>query len=472
MPEPKAVEIGRGDSRLTDELTSADIMSSQGSVWAQMFRSTANEDPTTIWQAMLSDRAMMHYRDMEEKDGHYSSQLETRKEGVLSLPRRVMPASDSALDQKIADAVEDMIAKLKDCDNVLYELLDALGKGVSVAEIMWEAEGREVRPVELRFRPQEWFAFGERFGPAVGALRLSDEQAGTGDAEPFPLNKFAVHSFRPHLGNRWGRPLGRRCFWAFWFKKQDIKFWLKFIEKGTGTVITKFNRGAKDDEKGAALKAAENINAETAVAIPADFPVEILEKVRQGGGNTYLDLAEQWANREMSNVILGQVLTSSGSDQGSGSLALGEVHNEVRKEKKEVDARSLMRVVNEQIIGPFVTLNFGPAVERPRWVIDFEEGEDQLAISERDDRLARLGVPIPHSYFRERYELPEPQDGEDVVQIGTGGGEGGEFAEFEGDDPEPGLVAGMGVRGARGLYASWIQELLTKAAAQIPEREQ
>ena len=476
MAEAEAVELKRGDSRLTKEITPADVLSGTGTVWQRMYRPRTGEDPSEIWRNMLADNALEHYRDMEEKDGFFAGVLETRKEGVLSKPRRVLAASDAARDEGIAETVEDVLDNLADCENVFYELLDALGKGVSIAEVMWNFEGRELRPVELRFRPQEWFSFGKDLGPQTGELRLSRVRAGSALAacgsfdnedDPLPLNKFVVLSFRPHLGNRWGRPLARRCFWPIWFKQQDIKFWLKFVEKGTGTVLTKFNQGAPDDEK-----AAENVNDETAVAVPANFPVEILEKARQGNSSIYRDLVERFANREVAFVVLSQALTSAGSDEGSGSRSLGEVHNEVRAEKIEVDAKSLMRVVNEQLIRPFVTLNYGPNVEAPRWVIDYEEAEDLGELSERDERLVRTGVVMPVSYFYERYQIPEPEGGEAVVTgrpLPDGRGSGEERAEFAEGDSEPGLVAELGVEQAREIYAGWISKVMEQAEEAVPE---
>ncbi len=432
---------------------------------------TADLDPRQIWTDMVRDRGIKHYLEMEEKDGHFSSQLETRKEGVLSKPRRVIPASDAASDMRIAEAVEDVLDQMADFDNTLYELLDALGKGVAIAEIMYEFEGREIRPFEQRFRPQGAFLFGESTGPQNGPLRIN---AVGQDALILPENKFVVHSFRPHLGNRWGRPLARRRFWPSWFKRQDIRQWLKFVEKGTGTVIAKYPQGAKEDEKAMALQTAEAINDETAVAIASNFVIEILEHARQGKTDTYQSLAENYANSEISKVVLGQVLTSSGSDKGSGSLALGQVHNEVRQEKTEVDARSLMRVMNQQVIRPYVVLNFGPQVNAPRWVIDYEEGEDLAQLSERDERLARIGVPLPVSYFHERYQLPEAEQDEPVVaRRGADLLPPSEFAEDDdAADREPGVVAGAGVRQARGLYAEWVAGLLDKAAAEVPEDEE
>ncbi len=164
MPEPEAVELKRGDLRLTEEVTPADVLSGRGTVWQRMCRSRTGEDPSQIWQNMLRDNGMDHYRGMEEKDGFFAGVLETRKEGVLSKPRRVLAASDAAPDERIADAVRDVLENLADCENVFCELLDALGKGVSVAEIMWGFEGREIRPAELRFRPQERFALAQTSG--------------------------------------------------------------------------------------------------------------------------------------------------------------------------------------------------------------------------------------------------------------------------------------------------------------------
>ena len=481
MSAETAVELQRGDSRLAEELTSHEVLSGGFGFWAQAFGAISGDNPTTVWRDMVADRAIQHYTDQEEKDGHYSSQLETRKEAVLSKPRRVVAASDSAADQRAASFIEDVLDGLKDFENVLYETLDALGKGVSIAELMYEPDGRQIRVSELRFRQQNAFAFNGLGQPPCGPLRIAGLGGGASDAEPLPENKFLVYSFRPLHGNRWGRPLGRRCFWMVWFKRQDIRAWLKFVEKGSGTVLTKYPRGGADDPAMVqlALDAAEAINNETAVAIPEDFIVEMLTQARGvGSGSHFKDLAESLANAEISKVILGQTLTSAGSDQGSGSLALGEVHDKVRNEKEEVDAKGLMGAINRQVIRPLVTLNFGPNVEAPRWVIEYEDGEDLATLAERDERLVGMGVPMPVSYFVNRYQLPELEQDDEVVRPLARGPAGaavaGESPDEFTDPPhrEPEVVAAAAVGQASPVYAAMVERVMARAAAGLPEEDE
>ncbi|MFQ5664608.1 MAG: DUF935 family protein, partial [Terriglobia bacterium] len=232
-----------------------------------------------------------------------------------------------------------------------------------------------------------------------------------------PEHKFLIYSFRPRHGNRRGRPLLRRVFWPSWFKRQDLKFWLKFIEKGTGSVVVRYPHGATDQDKQRALEAAEAINSETAVAIPENFQIvsELLQAARGGDTNVFLALADQLCNNEIARVILGQTLTQRGSEDGRGSRALGEVHQEVRFEKVVADARDLMAVVNDQLLRWLFVFNFGPEVRPPRWTISLDPPADLRQRIEIDERLARLGAPLPLTYLQRTYSLPAPQPGDTTL---------------------------------------------------------
>ncbi|MFQ5926173.1 MAG: DUF935 family protein [Terriglobia bacterium] len=400
---------------VTDELITTDVLATVG---VNLTPFAGSDQPSLAWRQMVSDAqaAFALYRDIEEKDGQVSSALETRKDGVLRRERKVVAASSSAADEARAAFAREVLAAIPNFENILYELLDAVSYGVAIAEILWEQEGSRVFIRDLRPRPQELFAFGEPGKPQTGPLRFAHRPALRSPAERdeggsrlLPEHKFLVYTFRPRHGNRRGRPLLRRVFWPSWFKRQDLKFWLKFIEKGTGSIVVRYPAGSTDADKQRALEAAEAINAETAVAIPENFQIvsELLEASRAGSTDIFLTLADQLANNEIARVILGETLTQRGSESG-GSRALGEIHQQVRFEKIAADARDLMAVINDHLLRWLFLFNFGPDVPRPRWTISLDPPEDLRSRIAIDERLARLGLPIPLTYAQRTYSIPAP----------------------------------------------------------------
>jgi phage gp29-like protein len=86
------------------------------------------------------------FEEMEEKDPHLFSQLQTRKNAVTGLDYEVIPFdSDDPRDKEIAEFVEAQIGGIEGFEDVMLDLLDAIGKGFAVSEIMWSYdEGRVV----------------------------------------------------------------------------------------------------------------------------------------------------------------------------------------------------------------------------------------------------------------------------------------------------------------------------------------
>src|SRR6202521_5884490 len=98
--------------------------------------------------------------EIEEKDLHYLAVLSTRKNAVAQLEVVVRAASSGAEDQRAAAMVREMICEGPiELDSVLFDVLDAVGKGFSATEIMWDTSGREWFPAQLKWRDPRWFAF-------------------------------------------------------------------------------------------------------------------------------------------------------------------------------------------------------------------------------------------------------------------------------------------------------------------------
>ena len=131
--------------------------------------------------------------EMEEKDLHYRSVLSTRKLQVAGLPIQVEAASDSAEDVKAADLVRDVISSGV-IASAMQDILDAVGKGYSVCEIMWNTEGRSWYPFALEWCDPRWFVFDRLDGTT---LRLKGE---SGLPEPLAPAKFVTHIHKSKSG--------------------------------------------------------------------------------------------------------------------------------------------------------------------------------------------------------------------------------------------------------------------------------
>ena len=400
------------------------------------------DDPGFLWEQLKWNPwlAMAIFEDMEDKDGTLFSCLEKRRDGVLSLPRYVKPASDKPEDVKIAEFVEDCLenyfggttatlnedAHESNFENFLSEALEAVGDGVTIGEIIFAEATDRIYIKEVKFKPQHLFSFGETglatystplmMYPQTGKLHLrtgvSVENFGLG-AE-LPENKFFVFSYQPRKGNRWGSPLKRKCFWQAWLKKSGVKGWLRYIEKGSGTVVARYNDSADATEQQNAVGAATAVQEESAVAIPKKFLLEVHEMVRNIG-SSHKELVDDYCNAEISRIVVGQTLTGRGSD-GGGSRALGQVHERVESKKIEKDAKGLMAVVNKRLVRPLVVYNFGPKAAMPEWILEYEPGEDLNTMAERYSLLrTEVGLPLSKKALYEAFQTPEPIDKDDTL---------------------------------------------------------
>lgn len=361
------------------------------------------------------------YQEMEDKDGHLYSVLQTRKNGVLSRERKVVAASDSPRDREVAEFVAGALERIPQFDQALRDVLDALGKGFSVAEIIWAVEGNRVGVASLKSRFQGRFVFDlegrlclldESVGPTLlsGSMPLLATANGRGVSR-LPVEKFIIFTFDARHGNPYGNGLCQKAYWYYWFKKNNLKFWVIFNEKfGSPTVVGKYRSGASDEERDRLLEVMDSLQNDTGIVIPETMVVELLEARRSGNINTYRDLAD-WCNDEISKIVLGGTLTTS-EGRRAGSYALGKIHEAVRNEYVAADARALMEVVNTQLVARLVEYNFGRAVVPPRWTIDIADDEDLEREARLDGQLIGMGVPLPLGYFYEKYKRPAPRTDE------------------------------------------------------------
>ncbi len=103
--------------------------------------------------------AMALFDEMEEKDLHLGSVMQTRAMAAAAQDRDVQPVSGSPEDVRIADFVRERFDALPRRNALLSGLMSAVSHGFAIAEIIWETVDGAIIPVDIRPRPQKYFSF-------------------------------------------------------------------------------------------------------------------------------------------------------------------------------------------------------------------------------------------------------------------------------------------------------------------------
>jgi phage gp29-like protein len=385
---------------------------------ARAFAGTS--DPSLIWQAMIGNypEAFAYYADLEEKDDDIGALLATLKIAVLSRKRKVHAADDSAAAERVAEFVRAQLARIGDFHQVLHSLLDAPGYGLSMAEITYDVSDGQVGLAAIKDCPQECFAFAaDRWQPQIGQLRFLANPYMLNGGELAPEQKFLIFTYNPRRRNRFGRPLLRRVFWPSWIKRNVLRFWLRYAEKGPGTAAVKYAPGATADEQQKALAAAEALIEKVAIAVPSNF--ELVEPLLTSARSQNPAVYETLVNRcelAIARGILGETLTSHGAEQGAGSYALGQVHKEMFHKREIELARSLEEIINHQLVRRLVMWNFGPDAPMPKWAINTTDAADLSVRVKLDQALQNMGLDLTENYIRKVYSIPAPAANDRILE--------------------------------------------------------
>ena len=141
-----------------------------------------------------------------------------------------------------------------------------------------------------------------------------------------------------------------------------------------------------------------NAHAQSVMSIGAEDSVETIGGSSSNGGSTAFEAFDNVLTRRIQKVVLGQTLTS-GTD-GVGSRALGEVHNDVRLDKRNSDLRMITPTIQELIDALCLLNNF----EKHTIVLGGEQ-DLKVAVVDRDIKLKTLGVEFNDQYVIETYGI-------------------------------------------------------------------
>ena len=310
-------------------------------------------------------------------------------------------ASDDARDVALADEVRELV-RMPQFSDMLQDLLDGLGKGFSVVEILWGTDSGRWQPNGFHWADPRFFCFDRETGRE---LRLYDA---TPDGERLADYKYLIHTPRIKSGLPIRNGLARLAATMYMLKGYTLKDWWSFAEVfGMPIRVGKYGRNATDEEIATLVNAVANIATDAGAAIPESMQLELVESTRGSGGETLFENMADWADRQISKGVLGQTMTA---DAGS-SRSQAEVHDEVRRDILVDDARQLCNTLNSSLVRWYIDLNHGPQKQYPRICLPVIEPEDLDSWTQSIERMVKLGLRVEQSFVRDKLGVPDPDEG-------------------------------------------------------------
>lgn len=348
--------------------------------------------------------------DIEEKDGHVFSELQKRRRALLGLDWLIEPPRNASK-AELADVamLTELMEDRTDLESLIFNLSDGILKGYAAQELEWQTIER-MRIPQCHWRDPAWF---QTHPTERNELRLRDA---THEGAALQSFGWIIHKHAAKSGYVGRTALARVLAWPFLFKNYSVRDLAEFLEiYGLPLRLGKYPTGASEKEKATLLRAVMSIGHNAGGIIPRGMEIEFQEAAK--GASSPYEAMISWCERTQSKAILGGTLTSQ-ADGKSSTNALGNVHNEVRQELLESDAKQIAATITRDLIYPLYALNgrsFAGPHRMPRFEFDLSEPEDIAHYAQHLPALVQLGMQIPVSWVTEKLQIPEPQNGEAVL---------------------------------------------------------
>lgn len=324
-------------------------------------------------------RAQMElFEEMEEKDTHLFSQMQTRKLAVTGLDWEVQPFSEDEIDKEIADFIDEQLKGIENFDEVLIDMLDAIGKGISIMELAWTVEdGRNVIEDIEYVHPKKLV-----WDSTTDELKVCTREYPSG--VELPENKFVVHKYKAKSGHASRAGIMRVVSWMYLFKNYDIKDWVSFCEVfGMPLRLGKYDASASESDKKQLMEAIISLGTDAAGIVPSSTMIEFIESQKTTSVEIYEKLA-RYCDEQISKKDLFVI------DRKSGINTIAEVNS------------------SWGIKNPFFfqkKVFYWGTKEEQKEIYVLEEGETILSLNKYGDLWEAETIAIPWIHHSQEVEV-------------------------------------------------------------------
>lgn len=347
--------------------------------------------------------------EMEERSPQYAAVLGTRKRAVLGLPYQLEAASDDARDVELRDAVETHLIKAPTFMTLKGSLLDALGKGYAAVEVCWDTKQTPWAPRDASsarrayvWRDPRYFVYDRVGGRELRLIDAADPWNGI----PLPPYRFIVHEPTLKMGLPVRGGLARLAAVAYLCAHYAMEDWMSFAEVfGMPLRLGRYGPGATPTDINTLLAAVSGLGSDAAAVLPDSMRIEFQAAGNGAGAGEVYDRLVDRLDKLISKAVLGR---SDIADATAGQLGGQQLSGDVRRDILEADAAELSATINEQLIRPFVDLNYGPPAAYPVYALTVPDQEDLTGLVDMLAKLVPLGLKVEQSVIRDKWGLPDP----------------------------------------------------------------
>lgn len=403
---------GVSPAKLTRPLADPTVVQRLGMAFADPSREITAEELGHILRAAAegySDDYFALAEMMEERDLRYRGLLQTRRLAVSGLQWEVVADEREPTGEADADLVRGLVAD--GIDGLVYDLMDAVGKGLSMVGYRWETSENEWRPVGFTWSDPRNFTFrppiaNTELAPDGHSLWMRTEGMDSAEIPPY---RFVRLFSRGKSGLPLRGGLARAAAWAFIYKNFSLTDWAAFLEiYGHPLRLGKYPFGAQDEDIEVLKRAVRDLGADSSAVVPEGMAIEFIQGVARGDSAIYKEML-QYLDDALSIAVLGHTAAAQSTQ---GRLGGEDNAESVRHDILADDAKGVAKAINRDLVRPLVAFNHGPRQHYPRIQPILPETEDLDQLSQQLERLAKvMPEAIPVDWVRSKWSIPAVEPG-------------------------------------------------------------
>lgn len=367
------------------------------------------------------------FHEMLRKGGHLSSLSRRRTLQVTRKNYEITTPSTDKEDVRIASEAAAMIARVKKWKNFIGHLMDARLKGFVVIENIWKEVNGQIDFVDFKWLHQKKFRFGKasdktsdlneirllidsvsvnQFRDFVPAdmLRTAGTDGVALDFDPVFRKRFSVGVSNDLSGSPADSAVLRTIVYSFLFLNYDVKWWVQFGEKLLGYRIGKYD-ASEPDQKNLLKEIVQGLANDAAAVISKNSEIQFVEAIQKAASAASYAQLKDYFESDMTKAVL---LHESANKSTPGKLGSEDVVGDTLQMLLESDGEFVDEIVNDDIIRPWVEMNYGEREYYPTYKTQVEQEGDLLAHADLIGKLQKIGKKISRKYVDQKFGIPSP----------------------------------------------------------------